>query len=130
MPKEKTVNYTQQQTDDLVKAYKLANTEETRASIVDDFAIAYNKKKRSIVAKLSREGVYIKPEKVVREATESKQSIAQNVLNLAEIIGLNVGKLAAIGEHNTKTELLEIKEAFTMLVDAEEIIEDQDSVVV
>ena len=50
---EKTVNYTPEQTAELVTAYQAAPTAET----VSAFAEKLGKTTRSIVAKLSREGV-------------------------------------------------------------------------
>ena len=52
--KEKTVNYTPEQTAELVAAYVADSTEAT----VSAFAEKLGKTTRSIVAKLSREGVY------------------------------------------------------------------------
>ena len=57
---EKTVNYTPEQTAELVTAYQAAPTAET----VSAFAEKLGKTTRSIVAKLSREGVYKKKEYV------------------------------------------------------------------
>ena len=53
---EKTVNYTPEQAAELVTAYQAAPTAET----VSAFAEKLGKTTRSIVAKLSREGVYKK----------------------------------------------------------------------
>lgn len=54
MAKEKVVNYTPEMTAELVKAY----TAEPTAETVAHFAEKFGKGVRSIVAKLSREGVY------------------------------------------------------------------------
>lgn len=53
--KTKTVNYTAEQTAELVAAYVAAPTSETVAT----FAEKFGKTARSIVAKLSREKVYV-----------------------------------------------------------------------
>lgn len=50
---EKTVNYTQEQTQTLVAQYQAGIS-------VEDLAMQFGKSVRSIVAKLSREGVYQK----------------------------------------------------------------------
>lgn len=51
MAAEKTVNYTEEQTAELVKAYVAGET-------VENLALNLGKSVKSIVAKLSREGVY------------------------------------------------------------------------
>jgi len=128
---EKKVNYTDEQTSQLVGAYEAVGKdpeqEEARAKIVAEFADTFGKKPRSIIAKLAKEGVYIKPVATTKtgQPAEKKETIAEQVLNLADSIGLNVGKLAAIGEHNTKQELLVIREAFSMLQDAEDYMEEE-----
>ena len=48
---EKTVNYTPEQTSQLVAGYQAGET-------VENLAVAFGKSTRSVVAKLSREGVY------------------------------------------------------------------------
>lgn len=55
----KIVNYTPEQTTELVSAYKAEPTPET----VETFAEKFGKTVKSVVAKLSREGVYVKAEK-------------------------------------------------------------------
>lgn len=57
---EKALNYTPEQTQQLVEAYKAEPTKAT----VEKLAEMLGKSTRSIVAKLSREGVYQKPEYV------------------------------------------------------------------
>ena len=56
---EKTVNYTPEQTVQLVNAY-------TSGTAVEALAETFGKSVRSIVAKLSREGVYKKKEYVTK----------------------------------------------------------------
>ena len=58
MATEKAVNYTPEQTTALVSGYTANPTEDT----VKAFAEEFGKSVRSIVAKLSREGVYVKKE--------------------------------------------------------------------
>lgn len=54
MAKEKTVNYTPEMTEAIVAEYVKASTADTVAALAEK----YGKTVRSIVAKLSREGVY------------------------------------------------------------------------
>lgn len=59
MASEKTVNYTQEQTAMLVQGYQAGTS-------VEQLAESFGKSVRSIVAKLSREGVYQKKEYVTK----------------------------------------------------------------
>jgi len=56
MSKEKVAAYSIEQTSELVEAYKADPTQETVAI----FAERFGKSARSVIAKLTREGVYIK----------------------------------------------------------------------
>jgi hypothetical protein len=82
---EKTVNYSPEMTVALVEAYKANPTKET----VETFAKKFGKTVKSVVAKLSREGVYKKAEYVNKNGEKSVQkdefadAIAK-VLNLTE----------------------------------------------
>lgn len=77
--------YTAEQTAALVEAYKAAPTAETVAA----FAESFGKSVKSIVAKLSREGVYQKKEYTTKAgvAPVKKDAIAdelQSIFNLSE----------------------------------------------
>jgi len=81
----KVPNYSAEQTAELVAAYVANPTKET----VETFAEAFGKTTRSIVAKLSREKVYQKPEYTTKtgEAVVKKDSVADaigSILNLSE----------------------------------------------
>jgi len=57
----KPVTYTAEQTVELVDAYKAGRS-------VDELALQFGKTVRSVVAKLSREGVYVKKVAAAKEA--------------------------------------------------------------
>lgn len=98
---EKTANYTPEQTLQLVADYKAGTS-------VEDIAKAMGKSVRSIVAKLSREGVYQKKEYTTKtgEAPIKKDEHADAIgkaLNLSEadtdsLAKANKRALAAIAE--------------------------------
>jgi hypothetical protein len=73
----KIVNYTESQTTELVSAYLDSPTAETVAS----FAVTFGKSVRSIVAKLSREGVYMKAERTTKsgEPIQKKDATADAI---------------------------------------------------
>ena len=85
MAKTATVNYTPEQTAAIVQTYVDAPTQET----VTALATTYSKSVRSIVAKLSREGVYKKKEYATKngEPVQKKDATADAIgaiLNLSE----------------------------------------------
>ena len=96
---EKTVNYTTEQTTELVAAYQAAPTAET----VSAFAEKLGKTTRSIVAKLSREGVYKKKEYVGKtgEKPVKKDELADK---LAALAGLTEAEATSL-EKASKTAL-------------------------
>ena len=73
----KIVNYTEAQTSQLVSAYVASPTSETVAI----FAESFGKSVRSIVAKLSREGVYMKAERTTKtgEPVQKKDATADAI---------------------------------------------------
>lgn len=99
---EKTVNYTAEQTTALVEAYKANPSEDT----VKAFAEQFGKSVRSIVAKLSRENVYIKKE---YKAKEGSNPLAKDELAtlIGEFVGLSEGEMESLAKAN-KTALQKI----------------------
>ena len=78
MAKEaKTPNYTPEQTVAIVGTYQAAPTAETVSALAEQFG----KTARSIIAKLSREGVYKKKEYVTKkgEAVQKKDMLADAI---------------------------------------------------
>ena len=73
----KTVNYTAEQVKTLVSAYKAANSQESRDSVVNSFANDLGKSVASIRAKLSREGVYVKKETATKKASSNIKKAAK-----------------------------------------------------
>lgn len=80
---EKTVNYTPEMTATVVEAFKAGTA-------VEAIALSVGKSVRSIVAKLSREGVYTAKAKVKAEARVTKAAL--------------IAKIAA--NHSIETEVL------------------------
>ena len=67
----KTVNYTPEMTAKLVEAYTANPTKAT----VEAMAAEFGKNVKSVVAKLSREGVYIKPTEVGKKGGVKKADL-------------------------------------------------------
>ena len=74
---EKIVNYTEEQTSTMLTAYMDSPTRET----VNALAVQFGKSVRSVVAKLSREGVYQKSEPVSKtgEPVTRKDDLADRL---------------------------------------------------
>ena len=84
----KQVTYTEDQTVQLVAAYKDAETDAERKDVVETFATAFGKTPNSIRAKLSREGVYQKPAKVTKSGKAIVKK-AELVEQIADKLGVS-----------------------------------------
>ena len=74
----KTVNYTQEQTLQVVEAYKAGTT-------VEQIAVELGKSTRSVVAKLSREGVYQPKTKAKGETRVKKAELVDRLAALCDV---------------------------------------------
>ena len=101
---EKTVNYTAEQTIALVSAYQ-------QGEPVAMLAEKFGKTARSIIAKLSREGVYKKKEYVSKtgEKPVKKDATADAI---GAIVGLSEGEIDSLTKAN-KTALKKIFDALS-----------------
>ncbi len=95
MATTKTVNYTAEQTVEMVRDYTANPTSETVAVIAEKLG----KTVRSVVAKLSREGVYKAKEYTRKDgkAVEKKDDTAQAIGN---ILGLSEGEITSLAKAN------------------------------
>ena len=77
----KAPNYTDGQTTELVSTYVAAEDADERMEVMQYFASKFNKHLRSIIAKLSREKVYIKAAKVTKSGGEvvKKEELANRI---------------------------------------------------
>jgi hypothetical protein len=93
----KTVNYTAEQTAALVSAYTANPTKET----VEAFAVKFGKTAKSVVAKLSREGVYKKAEYVSKtgEKPVKKDSVADEI---GMLLGLSESDTDSLAKANKR----------------------------
>ena len=90
--KAAAVNYTAEMTQALIAAYKAGET-------VEALAERFARSKRSIVAKLSREGCYIKNTRVRKDGTpvQKKVSLADTIGN---ILGLSEPDVTSLEKAN------------------------------
>ena len=103
---KKTVNYTDQQTAELVQAYQSGET-------VESLAERFNKSVRSIVAKLSRQGVYKKKE----YKTKTGESVVKKDAH-ADAIGAILGLAENDVESLTKANKNALKKIFEALANS------------
>lgn len=111
----KAVNYTAEQTAALLAAYTAAPTVET----VEQIAADLGKSVRSIVAKLSREGVYKKKEYTTKtgEAVVKKDAAADEI---GAILGMAENDVDSLTKAN-KTALKMILDALKAKAEAEQL---------
>ena len=78
---KKVVNFSAEQTVELVNAYKLATTTESRKAVVSAYAAKFGKSEASIRMKLVREQVYVKPEATTKtgEKVIDKENLADAI---------------------------------------------------
>ena len=89
MATEKTVNYTEAQTTELVQAYVATPTDET----VKSFAEKFGKTTRSIVAKLAKEKVYVSKAK---EAGKRDMLKSEMIAKIATLVGRSEEQLESL----------------------------------
>jgi len=107
--KVKVPNYTDAQTAELVEAYKVQADQDARVATVREFAEKFGKSTRSIVAKLAREGVYVKKEYVTKKGEKVVRK-AEYVTQIAKAIGTTEDQLNGL-ENATKATLATILKA-------------------
>ena len=100
-----SINYTQEQVDLMIEAYKSNPSRETVENLAEDL----NKSVKSIIGKLSREGVYKKTVYKTKtgEDPETKKEIVQE---LAEKLDINYEAVAGL-EKAPKTALKILRSA-------------------
>ncbi len=104
-------NYTDEQTAKMVGAYLDVPTRET----VDKLAEEYGRSTKSIIGKLSREGVY-RREVYVSKTGESPITKVEIVSNIAESLGLENSALAGL-EKSPKASLRSLEKAVAGLTE-------------
>ena len=100
-----SVNYTEQQVQHMIEEYKSNPTRKT----VENLAEELDKSIKSIIGKLSREGVY---EKTVYKTKTGEDPITKKelVVELAELLELDYNKVAGL-EKSPKADLKILHEA-------------------
>lgn len=95
---EKTVNYTEAQTVELVEAYTEAQTDEARKDVVVEFAENFGKSTASIRAKLVAKGVYVKAERATKRVAKKADLVAEiaELLNSDEDVVGSLEKATAV----------------------------------
>ncbi|CAB4134510.1 hypothetical protein UFOVP273_129 [uncultured Caudovirales phage] len=118
MATEKTPNYTAEATAKIVEAYKANPTKETVAAL----AVEFNKTERSIIAKLSREGVY-KAKEYKTKTGETPVKKDETADKIGTLVGLSDGEVDSLTKAN-KTALVKILAALTpATVEAADVVE-------
>ncbi len=91
----KTVNYSPEMTKEMVTMYTAAETDETRAEVVNTLAEQFGKSVASIRSKLTREKVYISAVYKTKNggSVVSKNSMVDTIANLCGVTPENFNSL-------------------------------------
>ena len=83
----KTINYTTDQVSKMIASYSSASTVESRSLAVSLIAKDLGKTVKSVIAKLSREGVYVKAVKVTKTgaAVTRKSAIVSKIASILDV---------------------------------------------
>ena len=103
-------NYTDEMVSTMTEQYQANPTRET----VDELAREFGKTTRSIIAKLSREGVYVAQPRTTKSG-EPIVAKAELVSEVATILGVEVDDIASL-EKATKVHLKEVVARLSQLV--------------
>ena len=103
-------NYTDEMVANMTKQYQANPTRET----VDELAREFGKTTRSIIAKLSREGVYVAQPRTTKSG-EPIIAKSELVSEVATILGVEVDDIASL-EKATKVHLKEVVARLSQLV--------------
>ena len=103
-------NYTDEMVANMTKQYQANPTRET----VDELAREFGKTTRSVIAKLSREGVYVAQPRTTKSG-EPIVAKSELVSEVATILGVEVDDIASL-EKATKVHLKEVVARLSQLV--------------
>ena len=80
--------YTEEQEKELYNKYSQATDDEQRDAVIEAFGLKHNKTKRSIIAKLSKAGIYISKIKVSKVTGAMPETKKQLVAKIEKKLGI------------------------------------------
>jgi len=106
--------YTKDQTDSLVAAYKSADTDSARKQVVVAQATKLGRSTQSVIAKLSREGVYVRAT-AAKTVSANSMSKGEYVTHIAIMTGIrDVSQLDSL-EKASKQALMLLSDALNKI---------------
>ena len=111
-------NYTEHETQELIEAYLICPT----LDMVTELSVKFRKTRRSIISKLSKEGVYKR-----KIYTSKSGDIPITKLELLNIIEESLGKKFPNLDKAPKSTLLVLRDSVTQLHDDFEVLLDEYS---
>ena len=112
--KEKAVNYTDEMIAKMLEKYTAATTEQERDNVVDSLAFEFDKGRRSIIARLSKSGVYVS--KAYKAKTGEKPVRKNETAEaICKVLGLSV---EAHSESLSKVTKVVLQTIFKALADS------------
>ena len=114
----KKVNYSQELTAKIVSAYTSAKDDTARAEVLAKLEKETGKSKRSLVGKLNREGVYVKPTATTKTGgkIERKADIVDDIAKACKVDADMLGSL----ESATKIALETVRASLAVSVEGSE----------
>ena len=110
MAGKNTSNYTKEQTIELVDAYTSAQSDAERVKVVQEFAEKWNLKTRNIIMKLTREKVYVKPQKVSAREGNRKSDLVESFADMINVSSETIESLEKATKGTIETIINKFKE--------------------
>lgn len=87
------VKYTNDQETELISGYQACNTDDDREKYIEIYATKHSKSRRSVIAKLSKLGIYIARKQTSKVTGDKPQTKEQILGTIALKLGMNVQQL-------------------------------------
>lgn len=110
MPNTKEIQYSKDTDAIMMQVYNPEASQGERDAQVSELADKFGKKEKSIIAKLSKLGVYVKKQRVSKVTGDKPKSKADMVKDISTVLNVSFDKVESL-TNATKTALVEIFEA-------------------
>jgi len=104
--------YSEEMVARLREVYDPEASEEVRDAQIDELVVEFGLSRRSVIGKLTSEGLYVPREKVQSEPKEKAETREEIVNSIADALHINVEMLASFKRAN-RPDLLALREAIT-----------------
>ena len=91
-----TIKYTEEQEEELGSTYAAADDADAREAVVMKYVKEWSKPKRSIIAKLSKMGIYISKANISKVTGNKPETKEQLVVRVEKRFGVEAGMFAGL----------------------------------